>query len=78
MIVNNTRYCHILNPKTGQSIQPTFSGVSIIAEQCLIAGSFSTLAMLFSCENPEWIESADLPWLAVDQKMKIRGTVDFN
>ena len=77
MLVDGTRYWHILNPKTGRSIQPHFAGISIVAEQCLIAGSFSTLAMLLSCDTPEWVETCGLPWMAIDQEMKIHGTVDL-
>ena len=39
------RYSHILNPKTGWPVV-TPAGVSVIADNCLIAGSVSTLALL--------------------------------
>lgn len=75
MMVYGKRYCHLLNPKTGHSIQPFYAGVSIVAPQCLIAGSFSSIAMLMSETDPHWLEECGLPWLAVDQNMEIHGTV---
>lgn len=76
MIVDGKRYCHILNPKTGLSIQPFYSGLSIVAEQCLVAGSFSTIGLMKSCENPEWVKDCGLPWLGITQNMEILGTVN--
>lgn len=78
MIVDGERYSHILNPKTGKSIQPYYSGLSIVAEQCLVAGSFSTLGLMKSCANPEWINESGLPWLGVTQNMEITGSVDLS
>jgi thiamine biosynthesis lipoprotein len=44
--LDGKRYCHILNPKTGMPVQ-SFQSVSVLADSCLIAGSASTIAMLF-------------------------------
>ncbi|HMU66380.1 MAG TPA: FAD:protein FMN transferase, partial [Cellvibrionaceae bacterium] len=44
-IYQGKRYSHILNPKTGWPVV-TPAGVSVIADNCLIAGSVSTLALL--------------------------------
>lgn len=75
MMVNNKRYSHLLNPNTGQSIQPQFASVSVIANSCLLAGSFSTIAMLKSEESPQWIQKIGLPFLSVDLSMNISGTI---
>lgn len=77
MIVDGVRYSHLLNPKTGQSIQPGYASVSVIADQCLVAGSFSTIAMLKSTDNKNWLSESGLPYLAIDQQMKMSGTVDI-
>ncbi|WP_096084856.1 FAD:protein FMN transferase [Agaribacterium haliotis] len=77
MMVSGKRYCHLLNPKTGMSIQPAFASVSILADSCLIAGSFSTLAMLNSEKNSAWLHDAGLPWLAVDQQLCVSGSIQF-
>lgn len=59
------RYSHILNPKTGWPVV-TPAGVSVIAENCLIAGSISTLAMLKGEELClDWLYEVGLPFLCV-------------
>lgn len=78
MLVDGKRYCHILNPASGHSIQPWYSGLSVVAEQCLVAGSFSTIGLIKSCDNPDWIGESGLPWLGISQNMEITGTVDLS
>ncbi|MEO0443831.1 MAG: FAD:protein FMN transferase [Pseudomonadota bacterium] len=77
MTVNGVRYCHLLNPTTGHSIQPAIASASVIADTCLIAGSFSTIAMLKSQNQGDWLDSIGLPYLQVDQNMALSGTVDL-
>jgi FAD:protein FMN transferase len=76
MVVNGQRYSHLLNPHTGQSIQPAFASASVIAAQCIVAGSFSTIALLKSQEQPDWLAQSGLPYLTVDQHLQIAGTLD--
>lgn len=78
MVINNIRYSHLLNPKTGRSIQPYFSGISVIAQDCLIAGSFTTLGLLMSENDHHWITDAGLPYLAIDQQMNVIGSIKSN
>ncbi len=73
MIIGERRYCHILNPHTGKSIRPWYSGLSVVAEHCLIAGSFTTIGLMKSETNKNWIAESGLPWLGVDQEMKLHG-----
>lgn len=75
MLVDGKRYSHLLNPKTGQSIQPAFCSVSIVAEACLIAGSFSTIALLKSVTEPEWLQDCGLPYLSFDQDLRPSGSI---
>ncbi|MEL6868440.1 MAG: FAD:protein FMN transferase [Pseudomonadota bacterium] len=75
MLIDGKRYCHLLNPETGRSIHPQFASVSIMADSCLVAGSFSTLAMLKGDDAAAWIESTGLPHLLVDQSLRLSGTV---
>ncbi|MEO0575541.1 MAG: FAD:protein FMN transferase [Pseudomonadota bacterium] len=75
MVVDGKRYCHLLNPETGRSIHPQFASVSIMADSCLVAGSFSTLAMLKGDDAAAWVESTGLPHLLVDQSLHLSGTV---
>jgi FAD:protein FMN transferase len=73
MTIDGIRYSHILNAKTGWPVSGLAS-VSIQAEQCLVAGSLATLAMLKpASEALEWLNTLGLPWLAVDQDMNISG-----
>lgn len=65
MDVGGRRYCHILNPKTGWPVMGLMA-VSVIAPQCLIAGTASTIAMLKGEAGPDWLRELDLPWFAVD------------
>jgi FAD:protein FMN transferase len=65
MEVGGRRYCHILNPKTGWPVDG-LSGISVVAEQCLIAGTMTTVAMLKGAvEGPRWLSSLGLPFLAI-------------
>ena len=69
------RYCHILNPLTGWPVS-SLAGVSVVAEQCLIAGTATTIAMLKgTSEGPEWLEELGLRHLYIDTKGKIRGNL---
>jgi FAD:protein FMN transferase len=76
MMVSGRRYSHLLNPFTGQSIQPAFASASVIAAQCIVAGSFSTIALLKSQQQPGWLVQSGLPFLTVDQSMQIAGTIE--
>lgn len=82
MMIDGIRYCHLLNPHTGQSIQPKFASVSIIAQQCIVAGSFTSIAMLRSAsensEESDWIHQQDIPYLAIAQDMTMLGPLANN
>lgn len=74
MMVDGRRYGHILNPKSGWPVQGLAS-VSVVANQCLVAGSSATIAMLKpEKEALNWLESLGLPWLAVDVQFNSYGT----
>jgi len=56
MEIDGKRYCHILNPKTGWPVQE-LNSVSIVADQCLAAGSIATMAMLKGKEAIPWLHN---------------------
>lgn len=59
------RYSHILNPRTGWPVV-TPAGVSVIADNCLLAGSVSTLALLMGEKQClDWLYDLGLPFLCV-------------
>lgn len=76
MIVDNKRYSHLLNPITGKSIQPYFASVSVIADACLLSGSFASIAMLKSHEDKYWLNDIGLPFLTVNQSLELGGTLN--
>lgn len=69
------RYCHILNPLTGWPVDG-LAGVSVVAEQCLIAGTATTIAMLKGAiEGPEWLEELGLKHIYIDTQGVIQGSL---
>ncbi len=75
MVVDGVRYSHLLNPKTGQPLELAYCSASVIAETCLVAGSFTTLTLLLSSEDPSWLSSSGLPYLLIDQSMQLSGSI---
>lgn len=75
MLIDGVRYCHLLNPITGKSIQPTYSSISVISDDCLIAGSFTSIALLKSETEPSWLKDAGLAYLTVARDGELGGTL---
>jgi thiamine biosynthesis lipoprotein len=74
---DGVRYGHILNAATGWPAQG-LAAVSVLAQQCLIAGSAATCAMLLGAvDGPEWLSALGLPYLCIDAQMKVSGSVDY-
>lgn len=76
MMLEGTRYCHLLHPITGHSLHPAFASISVVAARCLIAGSFTTIALLKSPEEPQWLSEQGLPYLTTDQQLQLGGSLD--
>lgn len=69
IIVDNKRYCHILNPVTGYPVEDSFQSVSVIASQCVLAGSTATIAMLKGDkEGKNWLKNTGLQHLYIDSR----------
>ncbi|NOR79525.1 MAG: FAD:protein FMN transferase [Methyloprofundus sp.] len=62
ILVDGTRYSHVLNPKTGWPVR-YMSSVSVVGDFCVVAGSASTIAMLKEENGPAWLEELSLPHL---------------
>lgn len=73
--VKGKRYCHILRPDTGMPAEQGLMAVSVQADQCLLAGAASTVAMLLGKDGLTWLESLGLPFIAVDNKLNVFGEV---
>lgn len=74
MLVDGVRYAHILNPKTGWPVN-SLASASVYAEQCVVAGTSSTIAMLKGeQEGARWLDELGLPYICMNQNGKVAGT----
>lgn len=68
-IYQGKRYCHILNPFTGQPVQGV-AGVSVQADLCIVAGTLSTIALLKGPEQGRaFLHNTGLPFLLFPRQM---------
>lgn len=58
------RYCHLLNPSSGWPVD-YWASVTVLAPSCLLAGSFSTIAMLKQQQAQDWLQQQGLHFLAI-------------
>ena len=77
IILNGKRYSHVLNPKTGWPVRGLAS-ITVVAEQCVIAGSVTTISMLKEKQGKRWIKGLGLAYLWMDQRGKMGGTLASN
>lgn len=68
------RYCHILNPATGYPADEGPASVSVLADNCLLAGALTTIAMLLGKEAESWLVSLGVPFLLFDESLTVHGT----
>jgi thiamine biosynthesis lipoprotein len=73
LAIDGRRYCHILSPRTGMPVQG-LAGVSVFAEECIVAGSATTIAMLMEERGPAWLQDVGLPHVWMDQAQRVGGT----
>ena len=70
------RYSHILDPRSGWPVRDSFASVSVLADQCLIAGTATTIAMLKGrSEGGAWLAALGLPRLCIDPDLVIGGSL---
>lgn len=74
IVVKGKRYGHILNPKTGWPVQGLIS-VSVVAKQCVVAGSASTIALLKGEEGVEWLTKLGLSYIYMNTLRETSGTL---
>lgn len=61
--IEGKRYSHLLNPKTGWPIEEGVASLTVLADQCIIAGSVSTMGMLQGKNCLSWMQdNIDLPF----------------
>ena len=75
LVVDGVRYGHILHPQTGWPVRGLIA-VSVLAPQCLVAGSAATMAMLKpTADALTWLQQLGLPWLAIDNELQCHGSI---
>ncbi len=62
--LDGQRYCHLLNPKNGFPVQ-YWASITVLAPSCLLAGTFSSIAMLKQQDALTWLDLQGLHYLAV-------------
>jgi FAD:protein FMN transferase len=80
IVINNKRYSHLLNPFTAEAIETSWASVSVIASQCIVAGSYSTIALLKSAnanEHSQWLEKSELAYLGITQNIELIGNIAY-
>jgi thiamine biosynthesis lipoprotein len=74
-IHDGKRYSHLLDPRSGWPVSGGPASVSVLAQQCLIAGTASSVAMLHAVDAPAWLDALGLPWLSVTHQGALAGSV---
>jgi len=74
IVLDDVRYGHVLNPKTGWPVRHLAS-VSVVGNLCVVAGSASTIAMLKEDNGPAWLHGLGLPHFWVDVHGQVGGSL---
>jgi thiamine biosynthesis lipoprotein len=72
--IEGRRYCHIVSPRTGMPVEG-LAGVSVVADECVVAGSATTIAMLMEARGPEWLTEFGLPHVFMRRDLSVGGTL---
>jgi thiamine biosynthesis lipoprotein len=64
--IEGIKYGHLLNPRTGFPIAGT-AAATVLADQCVVAGSLATIGLLKSPDARQFLEQMALPFLLIDQ-----------
>jgi len=70
--VGGKRYCHVLNPDTGYPAN-YWQSVSVLAPLAIMAGSFTTIAMLKEQDAIPFLEESGVAYMAIDQHGNIHN-----
>jgi len=74
-LIKGKKYSHILNPLTGWPVEG-LSSVTVLADQCIVAGSAASIAVLKGEKGIDWIKALGLPFLCIDQRGRTSGTIE--
>lgn len=70
IVVDNKRYSHIISPKTGYPVSGLLS-VSVWQDNCILAGTLATIAMLKEQQGTQWLQQLDIPYFAVKDDLSV-------
>jgi len=70
--LDGTRYCHILDPRTGMPVVH-WQSVSVVAPLCVVAGSCATIAMLLQEGAVAFLDAQGFRYIAVGQDCAVVG-----
>ncbi|GGC96721.1 FAD:protein FMN transferase [Undibacterium terreum] len=70
--VNGQRYCHVLNPRSGQPVSH-WRSVSVLAPLAVVAGNCTTIAMLKETDGLAYLESTGMRYLAIDNEGRMHS-----
>jgi FAD:protein FMN transferase len=70
------RYSHILNPRTGWPVAG-LSAASVLADQCMAAGTYATVAMLRGDEGAAWLSACHISHAGIDRQGQRFATPPF-
>ena len=62
--IEGIRYGHLLNPLTGFPVKGTLAA-TVVADQCIVAGSLATIALLNEAGAARFLKDAGLPFLII-------------
>ena len=68
--IDDKRYCHILNPKTGMPVSH-WRSVTVLAPLASVAGAATTIAMLLQEKGLNYLQNSGFAFLAVDHTGKV-------
>jgi thiamine biosynthesis lipoprotein len=63
--LDGKRYCHVLNPHTGQPVS-YWRSVSVLAPLAVVAGNCTTITMLKEAQGLDYLRSTGMRYLAID------------
>ena len=70
--LDGQRYCHILDPRTGQPVR-YWQSITVMAPLASMAGSCTTIAMLLQAKALGFLEQAGVRFLAIDYQGNIHN-----
>ena len=72
--IDGRRYGHIISPVTGMPVR-SLAAVSVVAGECVVAGSATTIAMLMEERGAAWLSRLGLPHVFMDESLRLGGTL---